>query len=222
MPVSTAPSICLHLKFTVLHMLPVKFSTDTKWTYIWLIFLRYWLCGLISIPPDKPSTWRSVSPFSKEASASCNGLICAACSFKAIVSAVSWEKQQLTSICLQCTRPKTACWYEWWAKYRARGYFIKFSIGRFSPQKKNCTQSDLRSYENEGSKRSKINEKGGQLDWKSRRQFIQNALNLLNSTFWWKNRPTLGPSISGTKCDRDNPILFCWKRGSNGLCWGIK
>ncbi len=33
----------------------------------------------------------------------------------------------------------------------------------------------LRFWENEGSKRSKINEKGGQLDWKSRRKLIQNA-----------------------------------------------
>ncbi len=33
-------------------------------------------------------------------------------------------------------------------------------------------------------------------------------LNLLNSTSWWKNRPTLGPNISGTKCDRDKPIFL--------------
>ncbi len=44
-------------------------------------------------------------------------------------------------------------------------------------------------------------------DWKSRRKFIQNTLNLLHSTFWWKNRPTLGLSISGTKCDRDKPSV---------------
>ncbi len=40
--------------------------------------------------------------------------------------------------------------------------------------------------------RYKMNEKGGQMDLTSRRKIIENALNLLNSTFWWKNRPTLG------------------------------
>ncbi len=49
---------------------------------------------------------------------------------------------------------------------------------------KNWTQSDLRFYENVGSYRFKINEKGGQLDRKSRRKLIQNAYNLLNNTFW--------------------------------------
>ncbi len=34
-------------------------------------------------------------------------------------------------------------------------------------------------------------------------KLIQNALNLFNNTFWWKIRPTLGPSISGTKRDKD-------------------
>ncbi len=38
-------------------------------------------------------------------------------------------------------------------------------------------------------------------------KLIQNALYLLNNTFWWKIRPTLGHSISGTKCDRDKPIF---------------
>ncbi len=37
------------------------------------------------------------------------------------------------------------------------------------------TQSDLRFCENEGLKLSKINEKGGQLDRKSRSKLIQNA-----------------------------------------------
>ncbi len=36
-------------------------------------------------------------------------------------------------------------------------------------------QSDLRFCDNEGSNRFKINEKGGQLDRKYRRKFIQNA-----------------------------------------------
>ncbi len=29
----------------------------------------------------------------------------------------------------------------------------------------------------------------------------------LNNTFGWKFRPTLGPSISGTKSDRDKPFF---------------
>ncbi len=37
-------------------------------------------------------------------------------------------------------------------------------IGQVQHMIKNCTQSDLRFCENEGSERSKINEKGGQLD----------------------------------------------------------
>ncbi len=57
------------------------------------------------------------------------------------------------------------------------------------------------------SKRSKINEKEGQLDRISIRKLIQNALKLLNNTFWWIIRPNLGQRISGTKCDRDTPIL---------------
>ncbi len=66
--------------------------------------------------------------------------------------------------------------------------------------------------ENEGSKRSKINENGGQLDWKSTRKLVQNASNLLNNTFWWKIRPIIGLSISGTKCYRYKPI-FSAERG---------
>ncbi len=49
---------------------------------------------------------------------------------------------------------------------------------------KNCARSDQRFCKNGGSERSKINEKGGQLDRKSRRTFIQNALKQLNHTFW--------------------------------------
>ncbi len=69
----------------------------------------------------------------------------------------------------------------------------------------------------EGSKRSKINEKSGYLDGKSRRKLIQNASKLLNNTFWWKIRPTLHPSISETKCDRDKPI-FSAKRSGQSDC----
>ncbi len=43
----------------------------------------------------------------------------------------------------------------------------------FRPE--NWTQSDLKFCKNDGSKRSKINEKGGQLDQKSWRKLIQNA-----------------------------------------------
>ncbi len=35
----------------------------------------------------------------------------------------------------------------------------------------------------------------------------------LNNMFWRKLRPNLGPSISGTKCDRDKPIIFAEKGG---------
>ncbi len=62
----------------------------------------------------------------------------------------------------------------------------------------------------------------GSIGPKIKGKFIQNALNLLNNIFGWKFRATLGPSISGTKCDRDKPIFFCRKRGSIGLCCGIK
>ncbi len=33
-------------------------------------------------------------------------------------------------------------------------------------------------------------------------------INLLNNTYWWNIRPTLDPSISGTKCDTDKPIFL--------------
>ncbi len=38
---------------------------------------------------------------------------------------------------------------------------------------------------------------------------------MLNNTFWWKITPTLGPSISGTKCDRDKPIFSAEKGGQS-------
>ncbi len=46
---------------------------------------------------------------------------------------------------------------------------------RVQHAKNNWNQLDLKLCKNEGSKRSKINEKGGQLDKKSWRKFIQNA-----------------------------------------------
>ncbi len=38
---------------------------------------------------------------------------------------------------------------------------------------------------------------------------------MLNNTFWWKITPTLGPSISGTECDRDKPIFSAEKGGQS-------
>ncbi len=96
------------------------------------------------------------------------------------------------------------------------GYFTKYLVGGISTWTKNWTQSDLRFCENEGPKRSKINENAGQLDWKSRRKLIQNAWNVLTITFWWKIWPNLILSISGTNCDIDNPI-FAADRGVNRI-----
>ncbi len=36
---------------------------------------------------------------------------------------------------------------------------------------------------------------------------------MLNTTFWWKIWPNLGPSISGTKCDRNKPIFSAEREG---------
>ncbi len=43
----------------------------------------------------------------------------------------------------------------------------------------------------------------------------QNAYKLFNNTLCWKIRPTLGPSISDTKCDRDKLLIFFRKRGQS-------
>ncbi len=80
---------------------------------------------------------------------------------------------------------------------------------------KNWTQSDLRFCQIEGQKDLKINEKGGQLDRKSRRKLTQNDLKQLNNTFWWKIWHTLGPRISGSKSDRDKLIVFCIRGGQS-------
>ncbi len=68
-----------------------------------------------------------------------------------------------------------------------------------------------------GQKTFKINEKGSQLDRKLRANWNKSALNLLNNTLWRKIRPTLGPSISGTKCNRDKQI-FSAERGGQSDC----
>ncbi len=57
------------------------------------------------------------------------------------------------------------------------GYFTKFSVVRFGTRYKKWTQSDLKFCKNEGSIRSKTNEKWGQLDRKVRQKLIQNGNN---------------------------------------------
>ncbi len=78
-------------------------------------------------------------------------------------------------------------------------------------QEKIRQQSDLRFCKNGGSKRSKINENGAQIGLKIKQKIYAKCLKSVN-TFWRKIRPTLGPSISGTKCDRDKSI-FSAERG---------
>ncbi len=48
----------------------------------------------------------------------------------------------------------------------------------------------------------------GQQDRNVRRKMVQDASKWLNGRFWQKITSTLGQIISGTKCDRDNPILI--------------
>ncbi len=43
------------------------------------------------------------------------------------------------------------------------------------------------------------------------------CLKSVKNIFWWKIRPTLGPRISGTKCDKDKPILSA-ERGGQSDC----
>ncbi len=43
----------------------------------------------------------------------------------------------------------------------------------------------------------------------------ENCVKLLNKTFWWKIWSTLCSSISGTKCERDNPIFSAERRGQS-------
>ncbi len=97
-------------------------------------------------------------------------------------------------------------------KIQRRGVLHQIFGKRVQHIIQNWTESDLRFRKNEGSKRFKINGKGVQLDRKSRRKLIQNASKLLDNTFWWNIRPTLGSSISGTKCDRGK-LIFSAERG---------
>ncbi len=78
---------------------------------------------------------------------------------------------------------------------------------------KKWTQWDLRFCKNEGSKTSNNNEKGDQQDRKSRRKLVQIASIVSNDRIVWKNRPTLGHIISGTKCHRDKPIFLAERKG---------
>ncbi len=59
--------------------------------------------------------------------------------------------------------------------------------------------------------------KKGSIGSKIKGILIQNTLHLLNNTLWWNIRPTLGPTISGTKCDRDKQI-FSAERGGQSDC----
>ncbi len=42
---------------------------------------------------------------------------------------------------------------------------------------------------------------------------VQIASKMSNDRFLWKNRPTLGQIISGTKCDRDKQIFVAERGG---------
>ncbi len=97
------------------------------------------------------------------------------------------------------------------------GYLIKFVGSRVRHTTTKLDPIRSKFLLKWGVNRSKINEKGSQLVRKLRRNLIQNAKKkLLNNTFWWKFRPTLGPSISETKCERDKPI-FLQKEGVNQI-----
>ncbi len=56
---------------------------------------------------------------------------------------------------------------------KGRGVLHQFFSREVQHTIKKWTQSDLNFYKNEGSIRSKTNEKGGQLDRKLRRQLMQ-------------------------------------------------
>ncbi len=73
---------------------------------------------------------------------------------------------------------------------------------------KKWTQLDQRFWNNWGSGDLRIFLKNGvNYIKKSWRKYIQNALKLSDDRFWPNIRPTLGHIISGTKCDRDKPML---------------
>ncbi len=82
------------------------------------------------------------------------------------------------------------------------GYFIIFSVERFDMRQK-MDPIGLKVCKNDGSIRSKINEKGGQLDWKLRQKVMQNGEN------WCK--------ILKTKCDRHKLIFAAERAGQSDL-----
>ncbi len=60
-----------------------------------------------------------------------------------------------------------------------------------------------------GSKRFKINKKKGGSIWSKLLEKIDTkCLKSVQYYILVKIRPSLGPNISGTKCDRDKPIIF--------------
>ncbi len=71
---------------------------------------------------------------------------------------------------------KCACIRLWGKGLGGGGTSPNFRYGGLACDKK-WTQSDLKFCKNEGSIRSKTNEKGGQLDWKLRWKLMQNGEN---------------------------------------------
>ncbi len=57
--------------------------------------------------------------------------------------------------------------------------------------------------------------KKGSIGSKIKGILTQNVSNLLNNTLCWTIRPTLGPSTSGTKCDRDKHIFSAERVGQS-------
>ncbi len=57
--------------------------------------------------------------------------------------------------------------------------------------------------------------KKGPIGSKIKEKIDTKCLKLLNNTFWWQIRPTLGPCISRTKCDRDKPIFSAQRVGQS-------
>ncbi len=96
-------------------------------------------------------------------------------------------------------------------RFPLMGYFIKLRVPRFS------TRLFFWKW---GVKKIYNQWKRGSIGSKIKRKFIQNALNLLNNTLWWTIRPSLGPSISRTKYDRDKQILSAERDGQSDCVEG--
>ncbi len=63
--------------------------------------------------------------------------------------------------------------------------------------------------------------KRGSIGSQIKGKLVQNALNLLHNTFWWNIRPNVGPSISGTKCDRGKPIFSAEREDQSDCVEGV-